>query len=224
MKKWLLFFFCFTLFIFVIFLTYLYTYRAEFASTYLSRSFKVQAKIEKINITSDAIILKNVTLFNPHGYLEKKAFHAKRIVLHMSMNELIACFFTFRDTKISQISVYSPLFHIVTLYESSDESNWSVMLASAQERDTYFPGMRKFLVDRVLLQNVGATFLPDVTGSKTIPLLPIDLIKIADPALQNRAHTGLYILMTVAKTALSEIAKKNNKRLTIQLHNYPQIA
>jgi hypothetical protein len=210
MKKWLVFFVSFTLFVAFIFLLYLYLYRAEFASTFLSRSFKVSASVEKMDIASDKVVFHNVSLDSPFGYSQNKAFFTKQVVVKMSLQAFLTCFLDVGAVKISEISIHSPRIHLETLYPSSDESNWSVMLKTAQERYTYFPGTRLFYVEHVRLDNVQTTFLPDVTQDKVQTLEERRMIQIQDPSLQNTPHTVLYILMQVAHKVLEETSEKSN--------------
>jgi hypothetical protein len=125
MKKWIIFFASFIFVIAICFSSYLYLYRAEFASNALSKLYGTPVKIQKIRVTQNDIEFQNVTVFNPSEYILQPALQINKVFLKMTPLDALSSIFAEEPITIKKVRISDPQ---ITIETQDSKNNWKKLL------------------------------------------------------------------------------------------------
>lgn len=210
-KRWVLFFFLFVLLISLSYVSYVYHYRAEFASLEFSKSLNTPVKIKSIDFSKNGLVIKGLRIQNPRGCTQKIAFQANQVDIKIGIQELLKALSGYQAQKIviERIKINKPEMDIELFTETGSDTNWKRLLniiSSANSEAT----SRKFEVKKILFSNVQLA-VKQPNQSKSIPR-PSLLKKVE---LQNIGENEPKTIQEVLYEAFSALTKEASKELEI---------
>ncbi len=212
MKKWLLFFSLFVIFILLALGCYFYMFSGEIVSTPISRLFGAPVRVEKAEFTKKGIAFKNIVLYNPPNLALQTAFSALSIEVQMSKKELVdALVFGSQIGHIEKITIENPVFGIEVFDASGEENNWKILLNNLVKNSTASHTSRTFHVDKVALRSIGIELMNRTKSNNIEYPLTITSLEI-DQLGSPEAITIDQIINEIVRMTLVQVGKNLDER------------
>lgn len=198
MKKWLIFFFSFTLLVLVSFCSYLYLYRAEFLSSSLTRMYGTPVKVAKVHVSKRGFKLQQVEIFSPTEFTMQPAASIKNIEVRMALSELFPLLFGYRSVEIRSIAIEDPYFAIET--HDALQFNWTQILSRMAKNFKSDSPSCSLSIGEVSLSDISV----DIKSRKNGPRIShIELSGIK----RNELLSTTELLFQITKCTLLKIGK-----------------
>ncbi len=221
MKKWFVFFALFIALVIGSFTFYLYLYRAEFTSTFLSKTLRIPLEIKNISYSGKTITLTDVTIYNPKECAVPAAFSTHTAAIIIDWKELASLLLSSRPTKIHEIRIDKPFFGIEFFDKTGSDSNWKRAIDHILNHEHASKEDKTFYVQHVVLNDVEATIYTHLNNGK-IALSPTPHVSTQLAQIEMKQFSTTHpvtvrqIVCGIARLSLVQIGSSLNETDFVQ--------